>query len=120
MLDDICMTLGGRAAEEIFIGKISTGASGDIKQVTQMANSMITKYGFAEDEYLSMVLYNDVSKLSDKTKEKIEQEVLRIIKEQYQRALKLLKENEDKVHNMATLLLEYEVIDEEEIISLFN
>lgn len=120
MLDHICMTLGGRAAEQIFIKQISTGASGDIKQVTKMANSMITKYGFAEDDYLSMVLYDDLSKLSDKTREKIEQEVLKIVKTQYDRALFLLEENKDFVEAMTKMLMEKEVINEEDIYLLYE
>lgn len=116
LLDDICMTLGGRAAEELFIKTISTGASGDIRQVTKIANNMIVKYGFAEDEYLSMVLYDDLNKLSDLTKNKIEQEVLNIIKTQYQRAKEILMENEKFVHKLTELLIEREVIYEEDII----
>ena len=77
---------------------------------------MIVKYGFAEDEYLSMVLYDDLNKLSDLTKNKIEQEVLNIIKTQYQRAKELLMENEKFVHKLTELLIEREVIYEEDII----
>lgn len=120
LLDDICMKLGGRAAEELFIHSISAGASGDIRQVTKIANNMILKYGFAEDQYLSMVLYEDLTQLSDLTKNKIEQEVLNIIKTQYERAKELLLENEKFVHKLTELLIDREVIYEEDIIECQN
>ena len=126
MLDDICMGLGGRVAEEIVIKDISSGASGDIKQVTKFARAMVTEFGMSEK--LGLISYSDDSQpmfigrdmatqraYSDETAKMIDDEVRSIVNEQHERARKLLTENRAILDNMARVLIERETIYTEEV-----
>lgn len=125
MLAQICMLFGGRAAEEIFADDISTGASNDFERATQMARDMVTRYGMSE---LGVMVYgeneNEVflgrsvtqhKNVSEATMQKVDAEIRRIVDEQYGRAVRLLKENRDKVEAMTQALLDWETIDVEQI-----
>lgn len=126
MLDDICMSLGGRVAEEIVIKDISSGAMGDIKQATKFARAMVTEFGMSEK--LGLVSYSDDSQpmfigrdmatqraYSDETAKMIDDEVRKIVSEQLDRARKLLSENRSILDNMARVLIERETIYTEEV-----
>ena len=126
MLDDICMALGGRVAEELVIKDISSGASGDIKQVTKFARAMVAEFGMSDK--LGLISYSDDSQpmfigrdmatqraYSDETAKMIDEEVRKIVKEQHERARKLLTENRAILDNMARVLIERETIYTEEV-----
>ncbi len=126
MLDDICMGLGGRVAEELVIKDISSGASGDIRQVTKFARAMVTEFGMSDK--LGMIAYNDDSQpmfigrdmatqraYSDETAKMIDDEVRDIVNSQHERARKLLSENRSVLDNMARVLIERETIYTEEV-----
>ncbi len=126
MIDQICMALGGRVAEELFIGKIHTGAYADIKMVTQIARAMVTSYGMSEavglqslEEGSEQVFlgreYGRRAHVSEKTQELVDSEVKRIIDEQLARARKLLEEHRTQMDTMAAALLERETLDREHI-----
>ena len=124
-LDRICMGIGGRIAEELVIQDISSGASGDIKQITEEARTMVTRLGMSEK--LGPVLYGGDSEIfigrdmgthvnySDETAKVIDEEIERIINEQHDRGVKILSENMEILHNMARLLVERETIYNEEV-----
>ncbi len=125
-LDRICMALGGRVAEEIFIGTIGTGAAQDIRQVTAMARAMVTRLGMSdsigpisyEDSEEQVFLGRDYGRrraVSERTLQSIDDEIRRIVDEQLERARALLKEHSDKAHAMAEALLERETIGREEV-----
>ncbi|MFK7756734.1 MAG: ATP-dependent zinc metalloprotease FtsH [Flavobacteriales bacterium] len=124
MLDEMCATLGGRAAEEVIFGKISTGALSDLEKVTKQAYAMVTVYGL--NEKLGNISYYDsrgenqfTKPYSEDTAKTIDEEVKKMIDISYQRAIDLLKTNKDKLTKLAKKLLEKEVIfkdDLEEII----
>lgn len=130
MLNDIIKSLGGRAAEEIMLDDISTGASGDIKQATNTARAMITKYGMSDK--LGLVSYDNNeevflgrdyghSKLySEKTAAEIDDEVRNIIGELYEKTKELLSENKDTLERTAQALLEKETLNEQEFEEIFN
>lgn len=130
MLNDIIKSLGGRAAEEIMLDDISTGASGDIKQATDTARAMITKYGMSDK--LGLVSYDNNeevflgrdyghSKLySEKTAAEIDDEVRNIIGELYEKTKELLSENKDTLERTAQALLEKETLNEQEFEEIFN
>lgn len=126
MLDDICMGLGGRVAEELVIKDISSGASGDIKQATKFARLMVTELGMSEK--LGLISYSDDSQpmfigrdmathssYSEETAKMIDDEVREIISTQHERARKLLTENRSILDNMARVLIEKETIYTEEV-----
>ena len=126
MCDTIAMTMGGRIAEEIVTGDISTGAAGDIQQATNMARAMVTQWGMSEK--LGMVLYGEGDEYvflgkeiaqgktySEQTAQEIDTEVRRIVDEGYQRASKLINENRDKLELIANALLEYETLDGKQV-----
>lgn len=124
LLDQICMTLGGRASEQIFFGKISTGASNDLQQVTKMAYSMVTVYGM--NPKIGNVSYYDpqqentfVKPFSEETGKLIDEEVRKLIDEAYSRTTNLLTEKRKEVDILAQALLKREVLfqsDVEELI----
>lgn len=125
MLDEMCATLGGRAAEELFIGHISTGAMNDLERVTKQAYGMIAYAGMSEklpnlcyysntDEYAFQKPY------SDKTAELIDQEVKDMIAQQYERGKQILREHEEGHHQLAQLLIEREVIFAEDVEKIFG
>ena len=114
LLDRMCMTFGGRAAESIVFGKISTGAQNDLDQVTKMAYSMITIFGM--NEKVGQVSFYGMSQdqfqrpYSDDTATLIDDEVRKMVESQYLRAKKLLEERRDKLELLAQALLEKEVL----------
>lgn len=132
MLQDIQVSFGGRIAEEIIFGDITTGASQDIKQATQMAQAMVVKYGMSDeiglinyevDSSEEVFLGRDLGHsrtYSDDVAALIDKEVRRIIKECYDEAKRIIVENIDVLHSCAKALLEKERIDRPEFESLFN
>ena len=121
MLDEMCATLGGRAAEEVFLGRISTGASNDLERVTKQAYAMVVYFGMSEK--LPNLSYYDstgqeygfTKPYSEDTAKLIDEEVSKIVSEQYERAKKILKENADKHAQLAEVLISREVIFSEDI-----
>ncbi|HZS68719.1 MAG TPA: ATP-dependent zinc metalloprotease FtsH [Burkholderiales bacterium] len=126
MLAQICMLFGGRVAEEIFVGNVSTGASNDFERATQIARDMVTRYGMSEE--LGPMVYGENEgevflgrsitthkNLSDVTMQKVDGEIRRIIDEQYKLARKILTDSRDKVEAMTAALLEWETIDSDQI-----
>jgi cell division protease FtsH len=130
LIEDIVIALGGRAAEEIVLGEISTGAYSDLRMANTVARNMITKYGMSDK--LGNLIFGDESdevfigrnfaqahNYSEKTASEIDMEVKRLIDEAYDRTLGLLKENIEKLHIIATRLLEKEKIEGEEFEEVF-
>lgn len=127
MLDEMCATMGGRAAERVIFDKISTGALSDLEKVTKQARAMVTIYGL--NEKIGNLTYYDSSgnseynfskPYSEKTAETIDKEISNIIEEQYQRAIALLEKNKDKLTLLAEELLEKEVIFKETLERIFG
>ena len=115
LLDSMCMTLGGRAAEQIFFGKISTGAQNDLERITKLAYSMITMYGMSEKVgqvsfYDPQGEYGYQRPYSEVTAQMIDEEVRRLINEAYARTIALLTEKKNEVETVAKELLEKEII----------
>lgn len=124
MLDEMCATLGGRAAEELFTGKISTGAMNDLERVTKQAYGMIAYAGMS-DRLPNLCYYNNEEysfnrPYSEKTAELIDEEVKRMINEQYERAKTILSENHEGHNRLASLLVEKEVIFAEDVEKIFG
>jgi ATP-dependent metalloprotease FtsH len=126
LLDEMCAALGGRAAELVTFGKISTGALSDLEKVTKTATAMVTIYGLNE-KVGNVSYYNSqgdgygFSKpYSDDTAKIIDDEVKNMIEEQYQRAIKLLEKNKDKLNLLADKLLEKEVIFKDDLEAVFG
>ena len=120
LMDQICMTLGGRAAEEIFFGKISTGAANDLQQITKIAYSMVTAYGM--NKKIGNVSFYDPSQentftkpFSEETGKLIDEEVRGIIDNAYQITLKLLTEKKKEVEILAKELLDKEVLHKSDV-----
>jgi len=120
LMDQICMTLGGRASEQIFFGKISTGASNDLQQVTRIAYSMVTVYGM--NEKVGNISFYDPSQentftkpYSEETGKLIDEEVRRIIDDAYQQTLTLLTEKKAEVEKLAKALLDKEVLVQSDV-----
>ena len=125
LMDQICMTLGGRAAEEIFFGKISTGASNDLQQITKIAYSMVTAYGM--NNKIGNVSFYDPSQentftkpFSEETGKIIDEEVRGIIDNAYQRTLQLLTEKRNEVEILAKELLDKEVLHKSDVEQLIG
>jgi len=127
MLDEICAALGGRAAEYVMYGEVSTGALSDLEKVTKQAYAMVTLYGL--NERVGNVSYYDSSGQSEYTFSKpysedtaktIDEEVSKIVEGQYTRAKRILTENKDKLTALATQLLEKEVIFKEDLEKIFG
>ena len=125
MLDEMCATLGGRAAEEIFIGHISTGAMNDLERVTKQAYGMIAYAGMS-DKLPNLCYYNSnedysfTKPYSEHTAELIDQEVQHMINEQYMRAKTLLQEHSEGHNQLAQLLIDREVIFAEDVEKIFG
>ena len=124
MLDEMCATLGGRAAEEVFIGHISTGAMNDLERVTKQAYAMIAYAGMS-DKLPNLCYYNNEEysfnkPYSEHTAELIDQEVQIMVNEQYSRAKTLLKEHQEGHNKLAQLLIEKEVIFAEDVERIFG
>ena len=126
MKDEICAALGGRAAESIFFDKVSTGALSDLEKVTKQAYAMVSIYGLSPK--LGNISYYDSSgqnsgftkPYSEERAKLIDSEVSSLIEEQYNRALKVLKNNKKKVEELANALLKNEVIFKDNLISIFG
>jgi AFG3 family protein len=125
MLDEMCATLGGRAAEKIIFNKISTGALSDLEKVTKQARAMVTVYGLNEE--VGNITYYDssgndsfVKPYSDETARTIDKEISKMIEAQYQRAIELLDNNKEKLTILAELLLEKEVIFKDDLLKVFG
>jgi len=122
MLDEMCATLGGRAAEKIIFDKISTGALSDLEKVTRQAKAMVSIYGL--NETIGNITYYDSSgqtdynfskPYSELTAQVIDKEISKIIEKQYKRAIEILKESKDKLKQLAERLLEKEVIFKDDL-----
>ncbi|WP_346702384.1 ATP-dependent zinc metalloprotease FtsH [Barnesiella sp. An22] len=126
MLDEMCATLGGRAAEEVFLGRISTGASNDLERVTKQAYAMVVYFGMSEQ--LPNLSYYDstgqeygfTKPYSEETAKLIDKEVSRIVNEQYERAKSILRENAEKHAKLAEVLITREVIFAEDVEQIFG
>ena len=124
MLDEMCAILGGRAAEELFVGKISTGAMNDLERVTKQAYGMIAYAGMS-DKLANLCYYNNADATfqrpySEKTAELIDNEVKEMIREQYERAKSILSEHSEGHRMLANLLIEREVIFAEDVEKIFG
>lgn len=125
ILDEMCSALGGRAAEQLTFGKISTGALSDLEKVTKQAYAMVSIYGL-NDRIGNISFYDSQGRemftkpYSEDTARIMDEEVSKIIEAQYQRALRLLSENKDKLAKLADKLLEKEVIFKEDLIEIFG
>ncbi|MEE2800946.1 MAG: ATP-dependent zinc metalloprotease FtsH [Bacteroidota bacterium] len=127
MLDEMCATMGGRAAEKVIFNKISTGALSDLEKVTKQAKAMVTIYGL--NDKIGNITYYDSSgqqeysmtkPYSEETAVIIDKEISKIIEEQYQRAIQILTDNQDKLTELAELLLEKEVIFKDDLERIFG
>lgn len=127
ILDEMCATMGGRAAEKVIFDKISTGALSDLEKVTKQAKAMVTVYGLSEKignltyyDSSEQSDYNFTKPYSDKTSELIDEEISRIIEEQYLRAIDILEKHKDQLTQLADLLLEKEVIFKDDLVKIFG
>ena len=125
LTDQMCMTLGGRAAEQIFFGKISTGASNDLQQITRMAYSMVTTYGM--NDKIGNVSFYDPSQensfqkpFSEETGKIIDEEVRKMIDAAYHRTLDLLQSKKEEVEKLAQALLTREVLHKSDVEELIG
>ncbi|WP_026978039.1 ATP-dependent zinc metalloprotease FtsH [Flavobacterium tegetincola] len=127
MLDEMCATMGGRAAEKVTFDRISTGALSDLEKVTKQARAMVTVYGL--NEKIGNVTYYDsggqseygfTKPYSDETAKVIDQEISALIESQYQRAIQILEENKDKLNQLADILVQKEVIFKDDLEAIFG
>ena len=127
MLDEMCATMGGRAAEKVTFDRISTGALSDLEKVTRQARAMVTIYGL--NDKIGNVTYYDSSgqseynfskPYSDETAKIIDAEISELIEGQYQRAIEILEENKDKLNQLADILIEKEVIFKDDLEAIFG
>lgn len=127
MLDEMCATMGGRAAEKVIFDKISTGALSDLEKVTKQARAMVTIYGL--NDKLGNITYYDSSgqseynfskPYSEETAKTIDKEISELIEAQYLRAIKILEENKDKLIQLADILIEKEVIFKDDLEKIFG
>nr|WP_298655092.1 ATP-dependent zinc metalloprotease FtsH [uncultured Flavobacterium sp.] len=127
MLDEMCATMGGRAAEKVVFDKISTGALSDLEKVTRQARAMVTIYGL--NDKLGNITYYDSTGQSDynfskpyseETAKVIDSEISTLIEEQYQRAITILTENREKLEELASILIEKEVIFKDDLENIFG
>lgn len=116
LMDRMDVSMGGKVAEELVYGedRVTTGASSDITNATRIATMMVTMAGMS-DAIGNVDLNSDYNRLSSQTKQKIEDEVRRMIDESYARAKKLLTENREKLDRLAYALVEYETLDKNEM-----
>ena len=131
LIDQLAVLMGGRAAEEIFVGDMSSGAQMDITQATRLARSMVCEWGMsplgtvAYDErseggmYLGGQQMNEKS-YSDETAQKIDAEVRKMIDEAHEKAIEIINTNRDKVELMTQMLMEFETLDKEDVLEISN
>jgi cell division protease FtsH len=127
MLDEMCATLGGRAAEKIMFNKISTGALSDLEKVTKQARAIVSVYGLNDKignityyDSSGQTDYNFTKPYSEETAKKIDEEISLIIEKQYKRACDILKKNKTKLSELAKRLLEKEVIFKEDLVKILG
>ncbi|CAA9201168.1 ATP-dependent zinc metalloprotease FtsH [Flavobacterium bizetiae] len=127
MLDEMCATMGGRAAEKVTFDRISTGALSDLEKVTRQARAMVTIYGLNEKignvtyyDSTGQSEYNFSKPYSDETAKIIDKEISELIEGQYQRAIQILEENKDKLNQLADILIEKEVIFKDDLETIFG
>ena len=126
ILQNIAVLFGGRIAEEIFMGQMTTGASNDFERATELARNMVTRWGMSDE--LGPMVYGENEgevflgrsvtmhkNVSDTTMQKVDSEIRRIVDQQYALARKLIEDNRDKIEAMAKALLEWETLDAEQI-----
>lgn len=127
MLDEMCATMGGRAAEKVTFNRISTGALSDLEKVTKQARAMVTVYGL--NDKIGNVTYYDSSgqseysfskPYSDETARIIDKEISDLIESQYNRAIQILEENKEKLNQLADILIEKEVIFKDDLEAIFG
>ena len=129
MLSQLSILFGGRIAEDIFVGRISTGASNDFERATQMAREMVTRYGMSDKMGVMVYAENEgevflgrsvtrSQNISEKTQQDIDAEIRRILDEQYQVAYKILDENRDKMEIMCKALMDWETIDRDQVLEI--
>ena len=129
MLSQLSILFGGRIAEDIFIGRISTGASNDFERATQMAREMVTRYGMSDKMGVMVYAENEgevflgrsvtrSQNISEKTQQDIDAEIRRILEEQYQVAYKILDESRDKMETMCRALMDWETIDRDQVLEI--
>src|SRR5690554_3025555 len=127
MLDEMCATMGGRAAEKVIFDKISTGALSDLEKVTKQARAMVTIYGL-NDKIGNITYYDSTGQseysfskpYSDETAKIIDKEISNLIESQYQRAVSILEEHKDKLVQLADVLIEKEVIFKDDLERIFG
>jgi cell division protease FtsH len=127
MLDEMCATMGGRAAEKVTFDRISTGALSDLEKVTKQARAMVTVYGLNDKignvtyyDSTGQSEYNFSKPYSDETAKIIDTEISLLIEGQYQRAISILEENKDKLNQLAAILIEKEVIFKDDLETIFG
>lgn len=127
MLDEMCATLGGRAAEKVMFDRISTGALNDLEKVTRQARAIVSVYGLNERignltyyDSSGQTDYNFTKPYSELTAQIIDEEISKIIEKQYQRAIDLLKNHKEKLVELAEILIEKEVIFEDDLKKIFG
>ena len=131
MLNQISILFGGRIAEDLFVGRISTGASNDFERATHLAREMVTRYGMSEKMGVMVYAENESEvflgrsitrsqNISEKTQQEVDAEVRRILDEQYAIAYKILDENRDKMETMTRALMEWETIDRDQVIEIME
>ncbi|MBR1630304.1 MAG: ATP-dependent zinc metalloprotease FtsH [Paludibacteraceae bacterium] len=127
LLDEMCATLGGRAAEEVFLHQTSTGALNDLERVNKRAYAMVAYYGMSQRlpnvcfyDSTGQSEYGFTKPFSEQTAQTIDEEVRAIISEQYDRAKRILEEHQEGHHKLAQLLIEREVIYAEDLVEIFG
>jgi cell division protease FtsH len=129
MLEELAILFGGRAAEEVFLHSMSTGASNDFERATKMARDMVTRYGmsdslgtmvYVDTESESIFGRNSTKTVSELTQQKVDAEIRTLIDSQYALARSILEQNRDKVEAMVAALLEWETIDAEQITDIME
>lgn len=131
MLSQISILFGGRIAEDLFVGRISTGASNDFERATQIAREMVTRFGMSEKMGVMVYAENEgevflgrsvtrSQHISEKTQQEVDAEIRRILDEQYAIAYKILDENRDKMETMCKALMEWETIDRDQVLEIME
>ncbi|WP_333809625.1 ATP-dependent zinc metalloprotease FtsH [Flavobacterium sp.] len=127
MLDEMCATMGGRAAEKVIFNKISTGALSDLEKVTRQARAMVTIYGLNDKlgnityyDSTGQTDYNFSKPYSEETAKVIDSEISKLIEEQYDRAIQILESNKEKLTQLADILIEKEVIFKDDLETIFG
>ncbi|ULJ65553.1 ATP-dependent zinc metalloprotease FtsH [Wielerella bovis] len=129
MLSQLSILFGGRIAEDIFVGRISTGASNDFERATQLAREMVTRFGMSEKMGVMVYAENEgevflgrsvtrSQHISEKTQQEVDAEIRRILDEQYAVAYKILSENRDKMETMCKALMDWETIDRDQVLEI--